>query len=78
MKDINIQAKGFILNEDMRMNIQQSLHSVFGFNQYDVQKIVITLFNKKELGSDIENHCQIEVKIRNQPKIITEDRKSVV
>lgn len=72
MEEINIQANGFTLNEKMSKHILQSLHSVFGFHYYDVQKIVITLFDEKKLSDDINNRCRIEIKIRNQPAIITE------
>ncbi|MBT8124773.1 MAG: hypothetical protein KJO81_08115 [Gammaproteobacteria bacterium] len=72
MEEINIQAKGITLNKNMINHIRQRLHSVFGFNQYEVQKIVITLFDEERSSDDIANRCHIEVKIRNQPSIITE------
>ncbi len=72
MEEINIKANGIILNEEMRTHILQRLHSVFGFSQYDVQRIVITIFEDQEIDSTEENRCIIEIKIRHHPKIITE------
>ncbi|MEJ2115634.1 MAG: hypothetical protein P8X88_06210 [Gammaproteobacteria bacterium] len=72
MEKIIIQANGFVLNEKMRKHVLQRLHSIFGFNKYEVQRIVITFFDEKEYSNNIESRCNIEVKIKDQPAIITE------
>lgn len=72
MEQIDIQAHGIELDESVRKHIIQRLHSVFGFNRYGVHKIIIRLFDDQGLSVNDEKCCRIEVRIRDQPTIITE------
>ena len=72
MKEIDIKTNGIVINEPMQKHIKQRLHSVFGFDTYQVRKIKITLFDEKNMSGDKENCCHIEVKLKDRPTIITE------
>jgi hypothetical protein len=72
MEQIDIQAHGIELDEKVRKHIMQRLHSVFGFNRYGVHKIIIRLYDNKGCSDNNEKCCSIEVRIRDQPAIITE------
>lgn len=72
MQEIDIKTNGIIINKPMCKHINQRLHSVFGFDTYQVRKIIVTLFDDKNSRGDFEKCCHIEIKIIGKPTIITE------
>ena len=74
MEEINIQTHGFELNQKTRVHIVKKLHSLFGLKKYMVYKIIIKLFDEKELGNDADKCCRVQVHVRNQPVVNTELR----
>lgn len=74
MEEINIQTHGFELDQKTRVHIVKYLHSLFGLKKYMVHKIVIKLFDEKELGNDANKCCHVQVHVKNQPVVITELR----
>ena len=72
MENIDLQTHGFRLNEAMRKHILKRVHTVFGFGEYKVKKIIITLFDKSEKQDKSEISCHVHVKVQDQPSIIAE------
>ena len=72
MEKIDLQTHGFRLNEAMKKHMMKRLHSVFGFGEYKVKKIIITLFDKSEMLDKSEIFCRVDLKVQDQPSIIAE------
>ncbi len=71
MREINIQTYGVELNGSTKKHILQRLHSVFGYDEYKVNKIVITLLDKNAHDEHPEISCYIKIYIKNQSPIKT-------
>ena len=76
MEEINIQARGFELTEEIRRYTIKKLIVVFGADSVEVSKIFITLFNKNKSRDEKNMRCRIQVKTRRHPFIIIERRSS--
>ena len=72
MEKIDLRTHGFHLNEAMRKHMMKRVHTVFGFGEYKVKKIIITLFDKSEKLDKSEISCRVHVKVQDQPRIIEE------
>ncbi len=71
---IDIQARGFELNDTLRDHIETRLRSSFEFTQRKIHKVVVRLFNTTSAHRRNIKSCRVQAVVVGLPNVITEYR----